>query len=283
MGSQAEFKSLGQRPVVLITGASSGIGKKTALILGEEGYSVVLAARRIDRLSELAEQIRQAGGDALALGLDLSDLDQIKDLVDAVKDKYGRIDILINNAGSARHLWLDQQSLVEDVQKQLQVNLVGMIQLTRLALPEMIAAGRGQIVHVSSIAAWVGMPTYTIYNAAKFGSRGFMASLRRELRGTGVVVSEIFPGAVDTDFGVDPHVKWETTTVTPAFALASPQAVANRILQLIRSRRARAVIPRIMWLAIWADAHFPGFVSWILSFYFYIKDGKRYSWRQKAD
>lgn len=275
--------TLHQQPVVLITGASSGIGEKTALTLGKEGYIVVLAARRIDRLSELAEQIRQAGGEALSLGLDLSDLVQIKELVDAVREKYGRIDILINNAGSARHLWLDQLSLVEDVQKQLQVNLVGMIQLTRLVLPEMVAAGKGQIIHVSSIAAWVGVPTYTIYNAAKFGSRGFLASLRRELRGTGVVISEIFPGAVDTDFAVDPQVKWETTTVTPTFALASPQAVANRIVRLIRSRRVRAVIPRIMWVAIWADAHFPGFVSWVFSFYFYIRDGKRYSWRQRAD
>ena len=270
-------------PVVIVTGASSGIGEKTALILGEEGYLVILAARRIDRLEKLADQIRQSGGEALAVGLDLSKKDQIINLVKRVHDQYGRIDILVNNAGSARHLWLDEQSLEDDIHKQLQVNLIGMIQLTRLVLPGMLAAGRGQIIHVSSIAAWVGVPTYTIYNAGKFGTRGFLASLRRELRGTGVVVSEIFPGAVDTDFALDPRVKWKTTTVTPAFALASPQSVANRILWLIRRRRRMAVIPRIMWLAIWADAHFPGFVGWIFSFNFFTRDGVRYTWRHKPD
>lgn len=270
-------------PVVLVTGASSGIGEKTALTLGRKGYRVVLAARRIDRLEELAGQIRQSGGEALALGLDLSEIGQIQRVAETVKEHYGRVDILVNNAGSARHLWHDQLELERDIQTQLQVNLIGMIQLTRLLLPAMLDAGRGQIIHVSSIAAWVGLPTYTVYCASKFGARGFNASLRRELRGTGVVVSEIFPGAVDTDFAVDPRVKWETTSVTPAFALASPQAVANRIYRLIRSRRRRAVIPRVMWLAIWAEAAFPRLVGWILSFFFYSKDGIRYSWRQRAE
>jgi short-subunit dehydrogenase len=270
-------------PVVIITGASSGIGEKLALTLGAEGYRLILAARRIDRLKNLVGQIRQSGGEALAVSLDLSEKDQIINLVNKAQGHYGGIDILVNNAGSAKHVWLDELSLDDDIQKQLQVNLVGMIQLTRLVLPGMLAAGEGQIIHVSSIAAWVGMPTYSIYTASKFGARGFLASLRRELRGTGVVVSEIFPGSVDTDFAVDPRVKWKTRSVTPAFVLATPQAVANRILQLIRRRRKKAVIPRIMWLAIWAEAYFPRFVSWILSLNFYTRDGIRYSWRQSSE
>ena len=270
-------------PVVIITGASSGIGEKTALTLGEEGYKLVLAARRVDRLDKIVDQIRQSGGEALAVSLDLSKKDQIINLVDRATTHFGTIDILVNNAGSARHIWLDELSLEDDISKQLQVNLVGMIQLTRLVLPGMLAAGHGQIIHVSSITAWVGVPTYSIYNACKFGARGFMASLRRELRGTGIVVSEIFPGGVDTEFAVDPRVKWETTTVTPAFALASPQAVADRILQLIHRKKKKAIIPRIMGLALWADAHFPRFVGWLLSLFFFTRDGVRYSWRQRPD
>lgn len=270
-------------PVVIVTGASSGIGEKTALTLGAEGYRLILAARRIDRLNQVVDQIRQSGGEALAVSMDLSKLDQIVNLVNKAHDHYGRIDILVNNAGSASHLWLDELSLEDDIQRQLQVNLVGMIQLTRLVLPGMLAVGKGQIIHVSSIVAWVALPTYSIYSAVKFGARGFLASLRRELRGTGVVVSEVFPGGVDTEFAVDPRVKWETSNVTPGLALASPQDVANRILRLIRSRRKRAVIPRIMGVVIWADAHFPRFVSWVLSLYFYTRDGVRYSWRQGAE
>jgi short-subunit dehydrogenase len=271
------------QPVAIITGASSGIGEKTALTLADNGYRVVLAARRLNRLEEIAGQIRNQGGEVLSVQLDLSQLDQIQKLVDQTRKAFGQIDILINNAGSARHLWLDEQSLEQDIQQQLQINLIGMIQLTRLVLPFMVAAGSGQIIHLSSVASWVGVPTYSIYNASKFGARGFMASIRRELRGTGVTISEIFPGAVDTEFGQDPEVSWKTTTVTPKFALLSPQSVADTILRVIRMRKSRAVIPGFMWLAIWADTHIPGFVSWVLAKYFYTLNGIRYTWRQRKE
>lgn len=272
-----------ESPVVIITGASSGIGEKAALTLANAGYRVVLAARRADHLERLADRIRQQGGAALAIPLDLADVSQIIGLVDRVLGTYGRIDILVNNAGLARHLWLDQQDLEADIQTQIQVNLIGMIQLTRAVLPAMLEQGRGQIIHVSSVASFVGIPTYTMYNASKFGGRGFMASLRRELRGTGVVVSEIYPGAVDTDFALDPEVNWKTRTVTPAFALISPQAAADRILRVIRRKTQKTVIPGFMWLAMFADAHFPWLVGWVLSRYFFIKDGVRYTWRQRPE
>jgi short-subunit dehydrogenase len=270
-------------PVVIITGASSGIGEKAALTLARNGYRVVIAARRQKRLEDIAAQIRKIGGEVLPVQLDLTQASQINDLVERTRTVFGQIDILINNAGSARHLWLDEQSLEDDIQTQLQVNLIGMIQLTRLVVPEMITAGSGQIIHISSIASWVGIPTYSIYNASKFGSRGFLASLRRELRGTGVTVSEIFPGAVDTEFGQDPEVSWKTTTVTPKYALLSAQAVADRILVMIQRKRSRSVIPAFMWLAILGDAHFPGFVGWVLSKYFYTSNGVRYTWRQRKE
>jgi uncharacterized protein len=272
-----------ENPVVIITGASSGIGEKTALSLAEKGYRVVITARRLDRLEEVAKQIRIKGGVVLPVQLDLARLDQIRALVERTKQTFGQIDVLVNNAGSARHLWLDEQSLEEDIQNQLQINLIGMIQLTRLVIPEMVAAGSGQIIHISSVASWVGVPTYSIYNASKFGSRGFMTSLRRELRGTGVIISEIFPGAVDTKFGQDPDVSWKTTTVTPKFALLSAQSVADQILEMIKRKKTRSVIPGFMWLAIWTDAHFPWLISWLLSKYFYILNGERYTWRQRKE
>ena len=270
-------------PVVIITGASSGIGEKAAITLANNGYRVVIAARRQNRLEEIAEQIRKMGGEVLPIQIDLSQVDQIRDLVERTRSVFGQIDILVNNAGSARHLWLDEQSLEDDIQNQLQVNLIGMIQLTRLVIPDMVEAGSGQIIHISSIASWVGVPTYSIYNASKFGSRGFLASLRRELRGTGVIISEIFPGGVDTEFGQDPDVSWKTTTATPKFALLSAQSVADKILDMIQMKRTRSVIPGFMWFAIWADAHIPGFISWVLSKYFYSSDGVRYTWRQRKE
>lgn len=278
-----EKKSTPTSPVVIITGASSGIGEKTALTLAANGYRVVIAARRQKRLDDIAEQIRKMGGEVLSVPLDLSRVDQIRNIVEITMNVFGQIDILVNNAGSARHLWLDEQSLEEDIQDQLQVNLVGMIQLTRLVVTEMVRAGSGQVIHISSIASWVGVPTYSIYNASKFGSRGFLASLRRELRGTGVIISEIFPGAVDTEFGEDPDVSWKTTTVTPGFALLSAQSVADQILKMIRTKKTRSVLPGFMWFAIWGDALFPGIFSWILSKYFYTSNGVRYTWRQRKE
>jgi short-subunit dehydrogenase len=269
---------MAESPVVIITGASSGIGEATALNLGDQGYRVVLAARSERKLETLAEEIRSAGGTALAVPLDLTRLEDIQNLVAVVKENFGQIDILVNNAGFAHHLWLDHQDPEADIQFQLQVNLVGMIQLTREVLPDMLAAGRGQIIHISSVASFIGIPTYTMYNASKFGSRGFMAGLRRELRGTGVVVSEVYPGAVDTDFGQAPDTGWNTRTVTPEFALVSPQDVADRISRVIEHRLKKTVIPGFMWLVILADAHLPWLVSWVLSKYFYIKKGKRFSW-----
>jgi len=278
-----EKTSRAASPVVIITGASSGIGEKAAITLANNGYRVVIAARRQNRLEEIAEQIRKVGGEVLPIQMDLSEVDQIRDLVERTRSVFGKIDILINNGGSARHLWLDEQTLEDDIQNQLQVNLIGMIQLTRLVIPDMIEAGAGQIIHISSIASWVGIPTYSIYNASKFGSRGFMASLRRELRRTGVTISEIFPGAVDTEFGQDPDVSWKTTTVTPKFALLTAQSVADKILDMIQRKRTRSVIPGFMWFAIWADVLTPGFISWILSKYFYSLNGVRYAWRQRKE
>ena len=278
-----ENTSQAANPVVIITGASSGIGEKAAITLAKNGYRVVIAARRQNRLEEIAEQIRKMGGEVLPVQIDLSQVDQIRDLVERTRSVFGQIDILVNNAGSARHLWLDEQSLEDDIQNQLQVNLIGMIQLTQLVIPDMVEAGSGQIIHISSIASWVGVPTYSIYNASKFGSRGFLASLRRELRGTGVTISEIFPGAVDTEFGQDPDVSWKTTTVTPKFALLSAQSVADKILDMIQRKKTKSVIPGYMWLAIWADAHIPGFISWVLSKYFYSLNGVRYTWRQRKE
>ncbi len=278
-----ENTSQAANPVVIITGASSGIGEKAAITLAKNGYRVVIAARRQNRLEEIAEQIRKMGGEVLPVQIDLSQVDQIRDLVERTRSVFGQIDILVNNAGSARHLWLDEQSLEDDIQNQLQVNLIGMIQLTRLVISDMVEAGSGQIIHISSIASWVGVPTYSIYNASKFGSRGFLASLRRELRGTGVTISEIFPGAVDTEFGQDPDVSWKTTTVTPKFALLSAQSVADKILDMIQRKKTKSVIPGYMWLAIWADAHIPGFISWVLSKYFYSLNGVRYTWRQRKE
>jgi short-subunit dehydrogenase len=266
------------KSVAIITGASSGIGEAVAKTLASNGYRVVVAARRQEKLLTLASQITDLGGEVLPIQTDLGLVDQIQHLVDKTIQVYGRVDILINSAGFARHVWLDEYSLIADIQAQLQANLIGAIQLTREVLPIMTSQGSGHIIYVSSIAAWIGIPTYSMYSAFKFGLRGFSESLRRELRDSKIIVSEIYPGAVDTEFAQHADVHWTTSQVAPKWLLMSPQDVADKILWMINKGKTSAITPRIMVLAIWANAHFPGLVSWILSKAFFRRVEKRAAW-----
>ena len=270
------------QPVAIITGASSGIGEAAARALSGNGYRVVLAARRKERLNSLVSKIREGGGEALAIPTDLRQLDQIQHLVESTLQAYNRIDVLVNSAGYGKLVWLDEQTQ-DDIQDQLQVNLVGAIQITREVLPLMIAQHGGHIIHIASIASWVGLPTYSIYAATKFGLRGFLESLRRELRGTGITVSGIYPGAVDTEFDQHAGVHWKTTRVTPNWLLLTADDVAHQILKVIKKKKNNAINPGIMRLAVWINASFPETVSWLLAKFFYRKEGKTVAWRDAEE
>jgi len=133
--------------VVFITGASSGFGADAARLFAKEGAIVVLAARRMDRLTALAEEIRAAGGQAFAVPLDVSEQSQIDDAVQTVLENFGRIDILLNNAGLGRLDWLETLDPAADIDMQIDVNLRGVLQVTRAALPSMLARRAGHIIN----------------------------------------------------------------------------------------------------------------------------------------
>ncbi len=183
--------------IVFISGASSGIGEATARHLAQKNYRVILGARRLDRLNTISNEIRQAGGEATAMYLDVANLESIHNAVSDALSEYGKIDILVNNAGFGRLRWLEELDPKEDIYSQIQVNLVGMIWLTQSVLPGMIAQRSGHIINIASLASFIGMPTYSIYAASKFGVRGFSEALRREVRIWGINVTGLYPGAVD--------------------------------------------------------------------------------------
>ena len=270
------------QPVVLVTGASSGIGSATALHLGSQGFRIILAARRLDRLEDIAVKIRQVGGEALVIQADIGQAEQIQNLVDQSLENYGRIDILVNSAGYGKLVWLDEQT-AEEISHQIQVNLIGAIQLSRAVLPGMLARGQGQIIQITSIASWVGLPTYSIYAANKFGLRGFLESFRRELRGTGVTVTGVYPGSVDTEFDQHAGIDWEFKKVTPPWLMVSSEAVAKRIHRVIQRKNTFSVIPWIMVIPALVNALFPRFVGWVLSKYFYRAGGKTIAWGNDPD
>ncbi len=247
--------------VVLITGASSGIGEATARIFGSQGYRVCLAARRIERLEKLAAEIDSHGGQALPVQTDVASLESIRNLVDKTLQNWGQIDILFNNAGIGRLDWLDKLDPQSGIDLQLQVNISGVIQTTRQVLPHMIERRRGHIINMSSLAGFVATPTYSIYAAGKFALRGFGDALRREVGVWGIKVTTIFPGGVQTEFKEKTGVKRKTGLSTPSALLLSSADVARAVYRVVQSPRRIVVLPRIMWFSIWLNALLPGVVD----------------------
>lgn len=251
------------KPVAIITGASSGIGEATARLFAAQGYRVVLAARRLERLQALQTEIAAAGGEALVVQTDVADYASIQALVDKTLQAYGQIDVLFNNAGFGRTKWLEELDPVEDIAAQIQVNLTGLIQATRAVLPHMIARRQGSIINMSSQAAFVGTPTYSVYAATKFGTRGFSDALRREVGVWGIRVSAIYPGGVATEFAQHTGADRKTRIRTPDALMLSPQQVAGAVLAAARRPVRARILPGLARLALLFAAVFPGITDWV--------------------
>ena len=252
--------------VILITGASSGIGEATARLFGmQKGYRVVLAARRKQRLVELANEIRSFGGVALPVATDITQLNQIENMIDTALGEYGQIDVLLNNAGFGRTKWLEQLDPTRDVELQLQVNLSGVIQTTRAVLPHMMERRSGHIINMASVAGLTGTPTYTIYAATKFGVRGFTEALRREVSIWDIHVTGIYPGSVSTEFQQHMGADRKTGITTPQFLRLTPQDVAQSVYRSVRRPRRMVIIPWFMRVSYWFNLFFPGLMDFMIT------------------
>jgi len=183
--------------VVVITGASSGIGRALALDLAGRGARLVLAARREDRLREVAAACRARGALAAAVPTDVAEESQCRALVMAAVDRFGRIDTLINNAGSTLVADLAELPNLRTFERVIRVNFLGGVYCTYHALPHLLQSD-GRIVAVSSVKGRIGTPKSTAYCASKHAMAGFFDALRNELHRTGVSVTVIYPGLVAT-------------------------------------------------------------------------------------
>jgi NAD(P)-dependent dehydrogenase (short-subunit alcohol dehydrogenase family) len=213
-------------PVVIVTGASSGIGRATAARLGRSGNTVVLAARRADELETLAAEIVAAGGQAVVAPTDVRDPAAITALVTKALEATGRIDALVNNAGvgGATSILADDDA----VTTMIDVNLVAPIRLMRAVVPIMREQRSGSIVNIGSVAGEVGIGG--TYSATKFALRGMTDSVRRELAGTGIGVTLIEPGYI-------------ATGLTNRKNLPGPEIVAAAVESALRRPRRRIVVP----------------------------------------
>ncbi len=250
--------------VILITGASAGIGAAVGRLFARNGYRAVLAARRIDRLQALADEIRAAGGQAMPVQADVSRLDDVQRLAQTSLDAYGQIDLLYNNAGFGRIDWLERLDPLADVQEQVTVNLTGLIWTAQAVLPHMIARRSGHIMNMASLAGLLAPPTYSVYAATKFGVRGFSEALRREVGLYGIHVSDIYLGGVATEFEQRAHTRRKTRVTTPPWLLLSAEQVAQASWRLAQRPRRTLVLPWILRPPMWINALLPGFVDWAI-------------------
>jgi len=184
--------------VVVITGASSGLGEAAARQLSAQGASVVLGARRIDRLGTLVGELTARGGKAIAAATDVTNADQVKALVDAAVRTYGRIDVMINNAGLMPQSMLERLK-IDEWDRMIDVNIKGVLYGIAAALPHMTAQKSGQFINVSSVAGHKVRPGGTVYAATKHAVRVISEGLRQEVKPYNIRTTLVSPGAVDTE------------------------------------------------------------------------------------
>ena len=189
--------------VVLVTGASSGIGAATAQVVAAQGATVAIAARRADRLEELQKTIANAGGTALVIEADVTERAQAEGCVQRTVDELGGLDVVVNNAG-VMLLGPAEHAPVEEWERMVQLNVMGLLYVARAALPHLLASAQGDrgvadLVNISSVAGRVARSGSAVYNGTKHAVGAFSEALRQEVTGRGVRVSLVEPGAVDTE------------------------------------------------------------------------------------
>jgi short-subunit dehydrogenase len=229
--------------VIIVTGASSGIGAATARELARQGASVVLAARRQDELEEQVRAITGSGGQALAVPTDVTDEVQIARLVERTVEVFGCVDVLVNNAGIGSLGWYAKAN-TERIRQLVDVNLLAAMLLVRAVLPGMLERKRGVIIAVASVAGYVAIDP--LYSGTKYGLRGFCLALRRQLQGSGVAVSVVSPGYIRTSFNTGNRLP-----------MPGPDVVARAIARLILHPRREAIVPWYYRLAVWAEHLLP--------------------------
>ncbi len=245
--------------VAIITGASSGIGRATALALARAGARVALAARREAELQAVAAEIRAAGGQALVAPTDVTRPAEVERLVAATLQHFGRLDIVVANAGVYVQCRLTSPltspEVSEACERSLRINFFGSLYPVLAALPHLTAQGGGHIVLISSMDAKKGIPPDGPYVAAKSALAGFGGVLRQELHGTGVGVSIVYPGRVAT-----PMIG--ALKFHPFSASISPEAAARAVVTAIRRRQAEVIVPPQAWVLILLNALSPRLGDW---------------------
>ncbi len=246
--------------VVLITGASSGIGKQTAMEFAKLGANIILVARRKDKLEQVENELKEFPVSVLVCQCDVSKKDQVKEMSKTVLERFDSVDILVNNAGFAIYGSVSDLT-IDEIESQMETNYFGMIYCIKNFLPSMLKKKSGHIVNVASVAASFGLPGIASYCASKFAMLGFSEGLKHELKDTGVGITVVSPIMVRTDFFDHPSFErmpqYSTTSL-------SAKTVAKAILKAANSTRLEIIVPPVVRGAVWMKNTFPYFINPIL-------------------
>jgi 3-hydroxy acid dehydrogenase/malonic semialdehyde reductase len=222
--------------IVFITGASSGIGAATTLAFAAEGARLLLAARRAEKLAEVASAAQERGAHAVhSISLDVRNYRAVQDAIDGLPPEWAEIDILVNNAGLSRGLDKLHAGKVEDWDEMIDTNVKGLLYVSRAVVPGMVARGRGHIVNMGSTAGEISYPNGAVYCGTKAAERAINDGLREDLLGTPVRVTSIDPGMVETDFSL---VRFH-----------GDQALAAKVYQGLTPLTPEDVADAIVWAA----------------------------------
>ena len=247
--------------VVLITGASSGIGKQTAIEFAKLGSSIILVARRKNKLEQVENELKQFNVNTLVCACDVSKKDQVEKMSKIVFQKFNSIDILVNNAGFAIYGLVSDLS-INEIESQMETNYFGMIYCVKNFLPLMLKKKSGHIVNVASVGASFSVPGVSSYCATKFAMLGFSEGLKHELYGTGVGLTVVSPIMVRTP--LFEHPSFTNFSKFSTGVSLSSETVAKTIIKASNSSRLEIVVPSVARAAIWFKQTFPFLINPII-------------------
>jgi uncharacterized protein len=259
--SKSKFKG----KVVLITGASSGIGRQTAIDFAEnDAQTIILISRSKPKLEELEKILKtKFTSEIVVYPCDISKKAEVVEMGKKVFEKFGHVDILVNNAGFGLYSKIQHQS-IEEIESIIFTNYLGMVYCTKLFLNSMISERSGHIVNVASVAASFGIPGLAAYCASKYAMLGFSESLYHELHGTGVGISVVSPIGVKTNFFSNKSFRDGDRIPSYTRYMLEPRTVSNAILTAARSPRLEIIVPFYVRIGVWFKHTVPYIINPII-------------------
>jgi short-subunit dehydrogenase len=250
--------------VIVITGASTGIGKAYAIAFAREGAKIVLAARTTEKIEELAEEIKvKYNVETLAVTTDVSKEEDARELIEKTLDKFGHVDILINNAGIATYGYFHNNNM-EDLKRIMDVNFWGAVYCTHAVIPAMIKRGKGKIVNISSFVGKSAVPVMAGYSASKYAMGGFSESLRVEVKKYGIDVTVVYPTSTRTD--IVNNALNNTNIKFGANVGMTSERVARETINAILDNKRDHVIGMGENIALSINNRFPSLVDRVMTF-----------------